>query len=140
MKIPQCWFQSFLLYSDCIQCLDRSVCISRPPAFCLTPSPGSWAPICVYRSWPTILLLVRALSLHIPTLSPQFVFVFTVLTYDLYYRSGAWICIYIIIGSSSSGSRNSISSDFFGTSNTNICMLILVNQGKQTEACTHTGC
>ena len=136
MKIRQCWFQSFLLYSDCIQCLDRSVCISRPPAFCLTPSPGSrppicvyrsWLPICIYRPWPTILLLVRALSLHIPTLSPQFVFVFTVLAYDLYYRSGAWICIYIIIGSRSSGSKNSISSNFFGTSNTNICMPILVN-------------
>ena len=26
--------------------------------------------------------------MHIPTLSPQFMFVFTALAYDLYYRSG----------------------------------------------------
>ena len=33
------------------------------------------------------LLPVRGLSLHIPTWSPQFVFVFTALAYDLYYWS-----------------------------------------------------
>ena len=47
------------------------------------------APICLYRPWPTILLPVRRLGLHVPTLSPQFVFVFTALAYDLHYRSGA---------------------------------------------------
>ena len=49
------------------------------------------------------------------------------LAYDLYYRSGAWICIYFIIGSSSSGSYNSSSNNFFVIEKTNICMLILVN-------------
>ena len=102
------------------------ICISRP-----------WPPICIYklwpqificRSWPTILLPVRALTLHIPTLSFQFVFVFTVLAHDLYYRSGAWIRIYLIIGSSSSSSSGSSdsSSNFFGIDNVNISMPILV--------------
>ena len=58
----------------------------------------------------------------------------------LYYRSGAWICIYLIIGSSNSVGSYSRSSNFFGTNNTNICMPILVNWGKHTEAYTHTGC
>ena len=49
------------------------------------------------------------------------------LAYNLYYGSGAWICIYLVIGSSSSSSSNSSSSNFFGASNTNICMSILVN-------------
>ena len=49
------------------------------------------------------------------------------LAHDLYYRSVAWICIYLIIGSNSSGSSNSCSSDFFETNNTNICMPILVH-------------
>ena len=42
------------------------------------------------------------------TLSPLFVFVFTALTHNLYYRSGACICVYLIIGSSSSASVFSI--------------------------------
>ena len=85
----------------------------------------------------------RACVLHIATLSTQFVFVFTALAYDLNYQSGAWICIYLIIGSSSSSSgscNSSSSSNFFGIDNTNICMPILVDQGKQTEVCTHTSC
>ena len=69
----------------------------------------------------------RTWVLHIPTLSPQYVFVFTALAYDIYYRSRAWICIYLIIGSSSSGSCNNSSSNFFGIDNTDICMSILVN-------------
>ena len=130
------------------------VCISRTPVLFLAPSPRPWPPICVYwpwppvcihqpwppiriyRPWPTILLPVGGLSLHIPTLSPQFVFVFTALAYDLYYQFGAWICIYLIIGSS--GSNNSSSSNFFGTNNTSICMTILFNWWKQTESCMHT--
>ena len=81
-----------------------------------------------YRLWPTILLPGHGLSLHIPTLSLQFIFIYIMaLAYDLYYRSGAWICIYFIIGSSSSGSYNSSSNNFFVIENTNICMLILVN-------------
>ena len=69
-----------------------------------------------------ILLPVRDLSLLKPTLSPQIVFEFTALAYNLYYRSVAWICIYLIIGRSSSGS-----SYFFGIDNTNISMSILAN-------------
>ena len=65
--------------------------------------------------------------LHTPTFSTQFLIVFTALAYDLYYRSAAWICIYLIIGSSRSGSCNSSSSNFFGIDNTIICMLILLN-------------
>ena len=37
--------------------------------------PRSWPLICIYQRWPTTLLPVRGLSLRIPTLSPQFVFV-----------------------------------------------------------------
>ena len=62
-----------------------------------------------------------------PTLSPQFVFVFTTLAYNFYYRSGTWIYIYQIIGSSSSGSSNGSNSNFFGIDDTNISMPILVN-------------
>ena len=49
------------------------------------------------------------------------------LAYNLYYHSGVLICIYLIIGSGSSGSSNSSSSNFFGINNTNICMPVLVN-------------
>ena len=88
------------------------ICIHQP-----------WLRICIYGHWPTMLLPVRGLSLHVPTLTPQFVFVFTALVYDLYYRSGTWICIYLIIGSSSSGSSNYSSSNFFGTNNINILVI-----------------
>ena len=83
-----------------------------------------------------------ALVLHIAILSPKFVFAFTALAYDLHYRFGAWIYIYIVIGnSSSSGSFNCNSgSNLFGIDNTNICMPILGKQGKQTEVCKHTSC
>ena len=62
------------------------ICVYRP-----------WSPIRIYRPWPTILLPVRDLSLHIPTLSPQFVFAFTALAYDLYYRSGAWFAFTLLL-------------------------------------------
>ena len=54
-----------------------SICICRP-----------WPPVCIYQLWlpiynypprPKTLLPVRGLSLHIPTLSSQFVFIFTAL-------------------------------------------------------------
>ena len=64
---------------------------------------------------------------HIPTLFSQLVLVFTALNYDLYYQSGAWIWIYLIIGSSSSGSCNSSSNNFFGIDNTIIRMSVLIN-------------
>ena len=109
----------------CIYGTWPQICIKRPrPPICIH---GPWFPICIYRPWPTILLPVRSLSLHIPTLSSQFIFVFTALAYDLYYRSGAWICIYLIIDSGS-GRSNISSSNFFGKNNsTDICVPILVN-------------
>ena len=70
----------------------------------------------------------------------RFLLVFMALNYDLYYQSGAWIWIYLIIGSSSSSSCNSSSNNFFGIDNTIICMSILINEGKQTEVSTETGC
>ena len=94
------------------------------------------AQIFIYRSWSQIYVYRPGLLfyqqsgiwvLHIPTLFPQFVFVFTALAYDLYYRFGAWLCLYVIIGSSSSGSCNSSSNSFFGIDNTNIFMPILAN-------------
>ena len=73
------------------------------------PGPRSWPPICIYQPWAS--------------------FVFTALAYDLHHRSEDWISIYLIIGSSSSGSSNSSSCNFFEINNTNSCMPILVNQG-----------
>ena len=123
-----CIYQS--LPPICIYWSWPLICIYKP-----------WLPICIYRSWPTILLPVRSLSLHIPTLSPQFVFAFTALAYNLYYQSRS----YLIVGTSSSGSSNSSSSCFFGINNTNICMSILVNQGNKlkcvrTQAATQIQC
>ena len=53
------------------------ICIYRhwPPNCIYQP----WLPICIHRHWSTILLPFQGLSLHIPTLSLQFIFVFTVL-------------------------------------------------------------
>ena len=62
----------------CIYRLWPTICVYR-----------TWPTICIYLPWPTILLPVRGLSLHIPTLAPQFVLVFTALVHDLYYMSGA---------------------------------------------------
>ena len=109
----------------CVYRLWHPVCIYRPrPPIRIY---RLWLPMCIYRPWPTILLPVRGLSLHIPILSPQFVFVFTTLDYNLYYQSGVRLCIYFIMGSSSSSSSNSSRSNFFGINSTNICMSILVN-------------
>ena len=69
----------------------------------LSPKPGLAdtnlvLPICIYWPWPTIFITVL------------------------------WICIYLLIYSSSSGSSNiSNSSNFLGLGNTNISMAILVN-------------
>ena len=83
-----------------------------------------WLPICIYRPWPkfayarpefayTNLVSSICISIYGPGL-------------QLYYRSRAWICIGLTIGSSCSSSSNSSSSNFFGISNTNICVPILV--------------
>ena len=104
-----------------------------PPIFIYRPRPPicvyrPWPQVCVYRPYPTVSSPVRDLSLHIPTLSRQLVFVFKTLVQDFYYWSGAWIYIYLIITSKSTGSSNcSSSSNFFGIDNTNISMPILVN-------------
>ena len=66
---------------------------------------GPWLPICIYWAWPPICIYSGL---------------------QHYYRSGAWICIYLIVSSSSSGSGNSSSSNFFGIDKTSICMPILV--------------
>ena len=68
-------------------CIYRSwppICIYQPwPTICIyRPWPPiwiywPWPPICIYRAWPTLLLPVQGLTLHKPTLSPQFLFVFT---------------------------------------------------------------
>ena len=47
----------------------------------------SWLPICIHRSWPTILLPVWGLGLHIPALSPQFIFVLPVRGLNLHLPS-----------------------------------------------------
>ena len=110
------------------------VCISLLPALCLPSGlvPNWYIPVLALNLYLPALVYNFITSpgldiLHIPTLSSQFVFVFTVLAYDLHYWSGAWIYIYVIIGSSSSGSCNSSSSNFFGIDNTNIYMPILGN-------------
>ena len=146
----------------------EAFCISRSLALCLVYGPGpsshSWPPICIYRPWPAnfiyqcwpqLHLPALALNLYLPALAYNFItspgpkFVYTSIIYQCcisIYGSGlgfvlpVWICIYLIIGSSSSGSSNNSSSNFVGINNTNICMSVLLNYGKQTEACTHTGC
>ena len=65
------------------------------------------------------LYLTALVYILLPVLYHQFLFVLTALSYDLYYRARAWICIYFIIVSC-----NSSSSNFFGIDNANICMLI----------------
>ena len=112
------------------------LCISRPPILALALN--------LYLPYlaPNLYLPVLVPNLYLPVLvynfitspGPEFciyqpclfqLFVFTALAHDLYYHSGACICIYLIIGSSISGSCNSSSSNFFGIYN--ICMSILLN-------------
>ena len=134
---------------------------SWPPICIYRPWPANF----IYQRWLQLYLLALAPNLHLPTLalnlyllalaynfitSPEQKFVYTSIIYQCcisIYGSGlgfvlpVWICIYLIIGSSSSsGSSNDSSSNFVGINNTNICMSVLLNYGKQTEACTHTGC
>ena len=80
---------------SCIYQPWHPICIYQPWPLIYIYWP--WLPSCIYRHWPTVLLPVRDVSLHIPTWSPQSVFVFTALAYDLNCRSGALICIYFIV-------------------------------------------
>ena len=133
--------------------VQTGVCISRPLALCLAFGPGPqfcvyqfWPPICIYRTWPQFVFTGPGSQFVFTGPSLQFcyqsgawvcicqtcllnlyLYLPPYLAYDLYYRSRAWIYIYLIIGSSSSGSSKTSSSNFFGTNNTNICMPILVN-------------
>ena len=86
----------------------------RPFACPSCPGPGPQA------SAPSSYLPALAPSLYLPALAP-------VTGLQFYYQSGAWMYIYLIIGSSSSGISNSSSSNFFGINTTNLCMPILVN-------------
>ena len=64
--------------------MEKGICISRPPALCLAPSPGPGprprTPALALNLYllalaPNLYLPAQSgLSLHIPTLSPQFVF------------------------------------------------------------------
>ena len=113
---PQPWPPICVYRSWCPICIYR-LC---PLIFIYRP----WLPICFYLPWPTILLPVCSLTLHISTLSFQFLFA---LAHNLYYRSGTWIYIYLIIVSTSSGSSNSSSSNLFGINNNKVNIPILVN-------------
>ena len=139
--------------------ISRVFIFSGPWLFALPPN---LAPnLCLPALAPDFYLPVLAPNLYLPVLAPNLYS--PVLAYDFITSlrpgftytslvSSIYICItgpgpefaftFLIIGSStsSSGSTNSSSSNFFGTNNTIICMPILINQGKQTEACTHTGC
>ena len=98
IKLDNVIFKLFWFIKD----FKAGICISRPPTLCWDPGPGldpgrrpwptvciyrPWSPICVYRPWPSICVYrpwppiciyrswsLRSLGLHIPTLSPQFVF------------------------------------------------------------------
>ena len=95
---PQLWHLICVYWPWSPICIYRHwlrICIYQPWPLIYISWP--WLPSCVYRHWPTVLLPVRDVSLHIPTWSPQSVFVFTALAYDLNCRSGALICIYFIV-------------------------------------------
>ena len=96
------------------------LCISRPLAL----AHNLYLPALV----PNLYLPALAPNLYLPALANSFVpFRSLTLAHDLYYRYGAWICIYFIIGSSSSGSSSGSRSNFFGIDNTNVSMPISVN-------------
>ena len=122
------------------------LCIYRP--LDLTPNLylAVLGPICIYQPGPQFMftnpgpkfvftshtlknfLPARGLSLHMLTLTSQFVFVFRALAYHFYYQSRVWTCIYLITDRSSNGSScHSSSSNFFVIDKTNINMPILVN-------------
>ena len=68
-----------------------------------------WPLICVYQPWPTIFIISADLGFTYTDsvryrLCPPNLYLLA-LDDDLYYWSREWICIYLIIGSSSSGSR-----------------------------------
>ena len=135
MTIYFVWMQ-IIHFSKSLSGVTAGLCISRPRALALAPNlyltalapnlyltalvpkfylpamvnpvPGLAyinlvSPICIYWPWPTICITLL------------------------------WICIYLLICSSSSGSSNiSNSSNFFRLDNTNICMPVLSKLGKQT--------
>ena len=58
------------------------------PQIITIPRPPFPAPVYISWPWPTILLPIQGLTLHIPTLSPQSILVFTSMADDLPYHSG----------------------------------------------------
>ena len=133
-----CQFQGFCIFQPLALCLGlgpgpQCVFIGPGPQFVYTgPGPqfvftGPSPQFVFTGPGPIFVFTDSSLQFYYQSISPQFVFEFTALVYDLYYRSEAWICIYLIINISRSGSCNSSSSNFFGKDNTNICTPIFVN-------------
>ena len=95
----------------------------RPPVLTPTLASNLYLPVLV----PDLYLLDLVFNI-ITGLEPEFcIYRACLLNLCLYLRPWPTIDIYLLIGSSSSGSFNSSSSNFFGIDNTNICMPILVN-------------
>ena len=114
----------------------------RPPVLTPTLASNLYLPVLVPDLYlldlaPNLRLPILAPNLYLPTLvfniitglEPEFcIYRACLLNLCLYLRRWPTIDIYLLIGSSSSGSFNSSSSsNFFGIDNTNICMPILVN-------------
>ena len=97
-------------------------------------------PTGIHQPRPTTPPPASGQSPHTPIRPPQPPPAPTAPAHNPYHHSRARIRIHPTIGNSSSGSSNSSSSNSLGISNTNNCMPILVTQGKQTQACMHTGC
>ena len=125
------------------------ICISRPPGplLSLRPRPPALAPnLCLQALVPNLYLTTLAPNLYLPALAPNFYLpalvspkpgladtnlVPSICIYwpwPTIFNIVLWICIYLLIYSSSSGrSIISNSSTFLGLHNTNISMPILVN-------------
>ena len=114
----------------------------RPPVLTPTLASNLYLPVLVPDLYlldlaPNLRLPILAPKLYLPTLvfniitglAPEFwIYRACLLNLCLYLRRWPTIDIYLLIGSSSSGSFNSSSSsNFFGIDNTNICMPSLVN-------------
>ena len=122
----------------------QGICISQPPVLCLVPGPGpnlyltALAPnLYLPTLAPNLYLPALALNFYIPALvspEPRLAYTNLVPSICIYcpwptvFINVLWICIYLLIYSSSSGSSIiSNSSNFLGLHNTNISMPILVN-------------
>ena len=92
-----------------------------PNLYLLTKAPN----FCLLVLTPNLYFAALTPYLYLQTLAPNFYL--PVLANNFIIGLGAWISIYLIIGSSSSSSGSSdSSSNFFGIDNVNISMPILV--------------